>query len=581
MSQPDLRRRMRGSDAMFLYFERKEMPLHIGSVAVLDGPFDEESEALLAARLHEIPRYRQRVMFSPMNLTHPAWEDDPEFDIQNHIRHITLPSPGSEQQLSEVAGEVFTPMMDRAHPLWDLTVVDGLDGNRAALILRVHHSMVDGISGISLVNALFDTTREPRGVDAKPFSPPPLPDSKQLLVEGLAGMWAESAERLIGAQVTLLKMAHAFLGDSSRTSMRALLATIPDLLRPTERLPFNGPCSGVRGYCWTSSPFAEARAIRSVLGGTINDVILSVVAGAVARYVMAHREPVRNRFVRLMIPVNLRTEDPNGRVGNEISMLPLSLPLDIDDPAERLRVVAKRSAAMKAAHIADVVQLIGIGLGWTPPTLQHFLAELPFMPQREPALIVNMVCTNVPGPMVPLYSNGHELLTYYPYVPCGSDVGISVAISSYNQKLYYGVTSDAQAAPDADLFRDFLVEAYEELREAAGIRPTATSEAARKPTPSVVPESIRVPKEPAEPLPAVVTTVTESAPAVEMTAPVELITEAVPGPVRSKRKPRVGTPVKRAVKAVAKSSGRKRVQAPAAKQRQPSRRKAKRASATD
>jgi hypothetical protein len=190
-----------------------------------------------------------------------------------------------------------------------------------------------------------------------------------------------------------------------------------------------------------------------------------------------------------MVPVNLRTEDPNGRVGNEISMLPLGLPLDIEDPAERLRVVARRSAAMKAARVADVIQLIGIGLGWTPPSLQQSLASLPFMPQCEPALIVNMVCTNVPGPMVPLYSNGRELLTYYPHVPCGSDVGISIATSSYNQNLYHGITSDAQAAPDAELFRDFLVEAYEELREAAGIRPiAATATTLKKPSKAVAPE---------------------------------------------------------------------------------------------
>jgi hypothetical protein len=212
-----------------------------------------------------------------------------------------------------------------------------------------------------------------------------------------------------------------------------------------------------------------------VLGGTINDVVLTVVAGAVTRYVQAHREPVEGRFVRLMVPVNLRTENPQGSVGNEISMLPLTLPLDIADPAERLKEIARRSAAMKAARVADVVQLIGTGLGWTPPTLQQTLAGLPFLPQTSPALIVNMVCTNVPGPMVPLYSNGRELLTYYPHVPCGSNVGISVAISSYNQKLFYGVTYDGEAAPDGELFRDFITESYDELRDTAGVRPAASA----------------------------------------------------------------------------------------------------------
>jgi len=214
-------------------------------------------------------------------------------------------------------------------------------------------------------------------------------------------------------------------------------------------------------------PFAEARAIRSALGGTINDVVLTIVTGAVSRYVTAHREPLKDRYVRMMVPVNLRTDDRQDSVGNNISMLPLSIPLDVDDAAERMRVVTLRSSAMKSARVADIVALIGTSLGWIPPGFQQSLAGLPFMPQ--PVLIVNMVCTNVPGPMVPLYVNGHEVLTYYPHVPCGGDVGISVAISSYNQSLNFGVTYDGQAAPDGELFRDFLIEARDELREAAGV----------------------------------------------------------------------------------------------------------------
>ena len=487
MSQPELRRRMRGSDAMFLYFERTEMPLHIGCVAVLDGPFDENSEQVLAARLPEIPRYRQRVMFSPMNLTHPSWEDDPEFDVRNHIQRVTLDPPAGDRELSDLSGRVFTRLLDRNRPLWDLTVAEGLEGDRSALIIRVHHCMVDGVSGVGLANIMFDPSREPRRVESRPFNPPPLPDSRQLLAEGLAALVPEAAERLIGANLTLLRMLQGFTGGG-KSGLENLLAIAPELLRPAERLPFNGPCSGVRGHCWTSSPFSEARAIRAALGGTINDVILTAVTGAVSRYVTAHREPVKGRFVRLMVPVNLRSDSPSGGVGNEISMLPISLPLDVADPAERMRVVSMRSAAMKSAHIADVVALIGTWLGWIPANIQHSLAALPFLPQ--PVRIVNMVCTNVPGPMVPLYANGRELLTYYPHVPCGADVGISVAVSSYNESLFYGVTYDAQAAPDGELFRDFLVESYEELREAADVSPVAAAPQRKPPVEEAAAETV-------------------------------------------------------------------------------------------
>ncbi len=499
MSSSQLKRMMGGADAMFLYFERKEMPLHIGCVAILDGPSDDESEQVLAARLHEIPRYRQRLVFSPFNLTHPSWEDDPEFDIHNHIARVRLPQPGNERQLSELSGRIFTNLMDRNRPLWDLTIVDGLEGGLSALIIRVHHSLVDGVSGVSLVNVMFDHTPEPRSVAPESYRPLPLPDPNQVLVEGLSSIWTEGASRLIGAQISLLRLVDAFTGDAKDASRRSLLSLLPELLRPTMKLPFNGPCSGVRGHCWTSFPFGEAKGIRAALGGTINDVVLTAVSGAVSRYVAAHREPLRDRFVRLLVPVSLRPEDQCGRAGNEISMLPLPLPLDIEDPAERMRTVSARSSAMKSAHIADVISLIGTGLGWLPPVMQQSLAATPFLPQ--PVLMFNLVCTNVPGPMVPLYSNGRELLTYYPHVPCGADVGIGVAVSSYNRSLYCGVTYDCQAAPDGELFRDFLVEAYEELREAAGV--AAESRVAARPRESpVVDETPRDTTVGAEAIPA-------------------------------------------------------------------------------
>jgi diacylglycerol O-acyltransferase len=458
---------MRGSDAMFLYFEKKEMPLHIGAVAILEGPFDEESEQLLATRLPEIPRYRQRLVFSPMNMSHPSWVDDPAFDIRNHIRRVRLDPPGNDAQLSALSGEVFTPLMDRNRPLWDLTVVDGLEGGRSALIFRVHHSMVDGVSGIGLVNSIFDPTRQPRVVEPRPYDPPPLPDPRQVIVESLSGVWADAAERLIGTQLTVMRIAQAFLSEQRQNSMKGLLATAPELMKPTETLPFNTACSGVRGHCWATFPFGEARAIRAALGGTINDVVLTAVTGAFSKYVLAHREPVEGRFIRMMVPVSLRQEDPHGTVGNDISFLPLSVPLDIEDPAERMKAVTMRSGAMKAARVADFVQLIGTWIGWIPTSLQESIGALPFMP--HPVMIVNTVCTNVPGPMVPLYANGRQVLSYYPHVPCGCNVGLSVAIASYNGNLHYGVTYDMQAAPDGELFRDFLVESYEELRAAAGV----------------------------------------------------------------------------------------------------------------
>ncbi len=462
-----LRHRMRGSDAIFLYFEKKEIPLHIGSVAILDGDFDDECVAQLETRLPEIPRYRQRVMFPPFSIAHPTWEYDPAFDFRSHVRRIRIDPPGTEQQLAELSGQIFTPLMDRERPLWDLTVVDGLEGGRSALITRVHHCMVDGVAGIELMNVMYDPSRKPRRVEAQPFTAPRLPTPGELLVEGLAGTTIDIAERLLDAQVSLLRIAQAFTSEKPMASLQRLLAIAPEMLRPADRLPFNRPCNGVRGHCWTTVPFAETRAIRAALGVTINDVALAAVTGAVMRYVEAHREPLKGRFVRFMVPVSVRTEDTRNTGGNEVSMMPLSVPLDIADPVERAKAISLRAVAMKSARVADMVLLIANCLGWTPPMLQTSLAAMPFLPQ--PVLIINTVCTNVPGPMIPMYASGRELLTYYPHVPCGADVGLGVAIQSYNQKLHFGVTYDGQAAPDGELFRDFIVEAYEEMRAAAGI----------------------------------------------------------------------------------------------------------------
>ena len=577
MAQAELRRRMRSADAMFLYFEKKEMPLHIGSVAVLDGPFDTECEKMIEARLPEIPRYRQRLLFSPYNLTHPAWEYDPDFDIRNHIRRMHLDPPGSEDQLPEISGRVFTELMDRSKPLWDLTVIDGLEHGRSALITRVHHCMVDGVSGTGLMNIMFDATRTPRAVEPQPFNPPPLPEPSELLVEGLASLWSDSVERLLGAQLAVMRFTQGLLGDDVTRSLSTLVSLAPELLRPAERLPFNGPCSGVRGHCWTTFSFAEARKIRAALGGTINDVALTAVAGAISRYVTAHREPLKGRFVRIMVPVNLRTEDPRGSTGNEISMLPMSIPLDIDDPVERMRTVTARSAAMKSARVADLIALLGSWLGWTPPALQNSLGPLPFLPQ--PVLLLNMVCTNVPGPMVPLYVNGRELLTYYPHVPIGSEIGIGVAIQSYNQKLHFGITYDGQAAPDGELFRDFVVESYEELRQAAGVAAVPTVavrrppevEAApireglrshRPPEPVAVPEQVQAPAPAVETVIAAATVVEDAPPATPAKAPrpdtipqapepvAEVVVAQKPAPAKAKSGP-PGAPRRRKAKSKA------------------------------
>ena len=457
-------------DAVFLNFERKEMPLHIGSVSVCDGvlPFDRFA-AGIESRLHLIPRYRQKVVRPLLDVGLPTWQYDPDFDIRRHIFHVTLDAPGGEAQLRELAGRIFTPLLDRTKPLWEVYVVDGLAGERSAIVSKVHHCMVDGVSGVALLNIMFDPSPEtPPLPKRQRYRPPKPPDASALFGDALKGSLQFTLDQLTGAGKNLLAYAMSLrLDPRALPGLQELLDMLPQLVGPLERLPFNRPCSGRRQVAWSEHSFTDARAIRTACGGTVNDVVLTVLTGAVMRYLKLHRESVRNRYFRVMVPVNLRQEDDRGMLGNCISMLPVVLPLFIKDPVERLRRISAQTEAMKHAHVAELVRAGISWLGALPPALQTLAGALPLV--STPVPIVHMVSTNVPGPQVPLYANGRRLLTLYPHVPAGWDVGLGLAIQSYDQKLFFAFTIDAQAAPDGERMKDFLDASFAELCKAAKV----------------------------------------------------------------------------------------------------------------
>ena len=469
MSTPHLYPRLSSDDAAFLYLERKEMPLHIGSVSVFESalPF-ERFVGQIDSKLHLIPRYRQRVVPAPFNIGHPSWEDDPNFDIRNHIFQLTLDKPGDEAALAALAGRLFSGMMDRNKPLWEIFIIDGLQGGRSAMLAKIHHCMVDGVSGVGLMSIMLDTSRDVAPSAEKPaFAPPPLPDPAQQYFRALAQTFQQSMERMLTLQENYL----GFLKNMATAEVAKVVSDVAPLLAelalPADRLPFNRPCSGDRRITWSEFSFQEARAIRAALGGTVNDVALTVLTGAVSRYVKMRGEHVARRFCRFMVPVNVRREDQRADLGNQVSALLVNVPLDVDDPAERIKLVNKRTEALKNARLADVLHLMSHAGGLAPAPLQAVVMALPFVPL--PAPVFNMVSTNVPGPQIPLYANGQQMLNYYPHVPVGNDMGMGCAIQSYNQKITFGITSDYAAAPDAHHMREFLFESFGELRKAAGL----------------------------------------------------------------------------------------------------------------
>jgi WS/DGAT/MGAT family acyltransferase len=484
---------MTSDDAAFLYLERKEMPLHIGSVSVFESalPFERFVEQI-DSKLHLIPRYRQRVVPAPFNIGHPSWEDDPTFDIRNHIFQLTLDKPGDEAALQSLAGRLFSGMMDRNKPLWEIFIIDGLAGGRSAMLAKIHHCMVDGVSGVALMSILLDTARDMAPPSEKPaFAPPPLPDPAQLYFRALAQTFQQSMERMLTLQENYL----GFLKNMASAEVTKVVSDVAPLLaelaRPADRLPFNRPCSGERRITWSEFSFPEARAIRGALGGTVNDVALTVLTGAVSRYVKMRGERVARRFCRFMVPVNVRREEQRADLGNQVSALLVNVPLDIDDPAERIKVVNKRTEALKNARLADILHLMSNAGGLAPAPMQALVMALPFV--QLPAPVFNMVSTNVPGPQIPLYATGQQMLNYYPHVPVGNDMGMGCAIQSYNQKITFGITSDYAAAPDAHHMQEFLFESFAELRKAAGL-----PEAQHRVTPMPKKRKPKVERTPAE-----------------------------------------------------------------------------------
>lgn len=487
---PDLHQRLSGMDAAFLYLERKEIPLHIACVCTFEETIPyEEFVTAIDSKLHLLPRYRQIAVSAPFGIGYPNWEYDRHFDIRRHILRVTVNSPGDEAELENLAGRIFSVVMNRDKPLWEVYVVEGLQGGRGALIAKVHHSLANGIAGASLLRIMLDPTPEGSHAIRKPHFQPPAPAPEPSLTDAIASAIHSSLENLVAAEAGLLDIAQGLLNDSTQQGLQGLLALLPEIATPVKRLPFNRPCGSERKFCWAEFDFAEIKAIRNAVGGTVNDVILTVVTRAVAKYTKLHDEPVAGRLVRVVCPFSVR-KDEGDSLGNRISFLPVTLPLDAADPVQHLKEIGLRTAIMKSAKAAEMVAIAGSWLGAAPPQAQAlFWWGVPLVPL--PAPLLNFICTNVPGSPTPLYSVGKRMLASYPHVPTGYELGVGIAVQSYNGRMCFGLTADAVAAADVGLLRDFIGTSWNELCQAAGTRP-APKARARKPARAAVPKPVAV-----------------------------------------------------------------------------------------
>jgi len=458
--------RLSWGDTVFLNLEREGMPLNVACVCIFEGKVSfKDWIRYVESKLLLIPRYLKRVVPEPFGLGLPRWDYDAEFDLRRHVREVTL-KHGTDTELKAFAAKLFGEVMDRQHPLWDMTLLHGLKNDRTGLIVRFHHCLADGIAGVGIINSLLDASPEVPRLPRKKLRFHPPRSSRDPLVSlatGLVDSSSDFVRRILSACTDLLSMAERVAANGSNPANGDLSRLLPEITASTERLRFNVIYRGPQKFAWAELPLEEIKAIRETCGTSVNDVLLTLVTATIRRYSELHGEEVKGRLLRMMVPVNLRGKDSPADLGNRISIVPVTIPLDIRNPRKLMAAVHLRTELLKQGHAAELVSLAGGLIGILPSALQAFagplVSQLPITP-------FNMVCTSVPGPQYPLYLLGHRMLRWYPYVPIGGELAVNCAILSYDGKVFFGFSGDVHAAPDLRRLEEFLKESFTELRDA-------------------------------------------------------------------------------------------------------------------
>ncbi|WP_218138278.1 WS/DGAT/MGAT family O-acyltransferase [Thermoleophilum album] len=453
-------------DASFLHQERRASHMHIGGVLIFEGPAPdyEDLVAHILDRMRSLPRYRQRLVAPPLGLGRPFWADDPDFNIRYHVRHTALPPPGSEEQLRLLVGRIFSQRLDRSRPLWEAWLVEGLAGGRFALVSKTHHSVIDGVSGVDIATVLFDSDPLP----ARPRRPAPPLDPKRIGPLDLVG------ETVAGALRTPIELAGGALRSLQRPSesvrrLRDALEGVGEVawatLNPAPDTPLNVRIGPHRRIVWVEATLDDFRLVKRQFGGTVNDVVLAAVSGALGRWLRRRGVATEGLELRALVPVSVRGEDEHGTLGNRIVAMRGPLPVYAWEPVERMRVV---SEAM--AHLKQSKQALGAGViasleRFAPPTLLALASRLNFSTR-----LFNLIVTNVPGPQVPLYLLGREMLACIPVAFLPENHALAVAVMSYNGHLRFGLLGDWDAMFDLELLADDLEASIEELVSAARAR---------------------------------------------------------------------------------------------------------------
>jgi diacylglycerol O-acyltransferase len=461
--------RLTSFDASFLANERSNGHMAIGAVLVCAGepPSEDDFAAHIRSRVHLLPRLRQRLAFPPLGLGTPFWVDDPEFDLGNHLARVRLPAPGDDAAFHDLVGKVLSPPLDRTRPLWQLVLVDGLEGDRFAIVYKTHHALADGFSAVDIGKLLFDP--EPNPVPSReeaPWDPQSTPSHSALLARAVSGVWATLAR--------LARWLRRAAGEPGRAWKRAadgvsgLWEVTSALFKPAPRVPLNVEIGPARSFSWAEFPLADLKSIKNALGVTANDVILAATAGALRRWLQARDAPTEGMELKALVPVSVRTIDEEGELGNRLTAMRGPLPVGIADPVERAQAVHAGMEALKSSKQPLGAEAIWGLNDWfrdfAPPLLLRPTATINFSTR-----LFNLLVTNFPGPQIPFYVLGREVTGVFPVGFLARRHALAIAIVSYNGRVGFGLLADRAAIPDLERISGFLHDAVEELLAAARI----------------------------------------------------------------------------------------------------------------
>ncbi|MDG2303200.1 MAG: wax ester/triacylglycerol synthase family O-acyltransferase [Candidatus Binatia bacterium] len=461
--------RLSAQDQSFLAFETRNVHMHVAATQIYDagdlatgqGGIDfQKYKRATEAILHLVPRYRQKLKWIPIE-NRAVWVDDRHFNLDYHIRHTSLPRPGEMDQLARLSQRIMSQPLDRGRPLWEIWVVEGMQDNRFAVITKIHHCMIDGASGVDLSMILMSPTPDRQVDEPVPYIPRPVPSTYELLRD-------EMLDR-VKAPLELIRGVRRFATETEdlRTEVGIRLRALQELagwaMRGASETPINGPVGPHRRFDWMTMPLNDIKAVRRALGCTVNDIVLATVSGAVRNYLLRRRVDPAELDFRTSAPVSVRKDEDKGKMGNNVSSWIIRLPIGEPDPIRRIEAIHETTQELKRSKQALGVEMMMAAAEWAPSSLLSLGAQAASGP-------INMIVTNVPGPQFPLYMLGAKLEAMFPVVPLLDNMGLGVALMSYDGKVCWGFNADYEMIPDLSSFVRLIGESFAEIQNGVRLR---------------------------------------------------------------------------------------------------------------